>query len=142
MRFRFRLEPVLRLREREESARMRDVAELERQRAALEALIRRCQERIRGSKDAVRQGLAGPLDLSALRGEAAGTMGAMRDAQALVLDLASVHRKLETARAALREAARARRAVELLRERRLESWRREEAKSEQRGLDEIASREE
>ena len=142
MRFRFRLEPVLRLREREEAARMRDVAELERQRGELEAMIRRCQERIRGSKDAVRRKLAGPLDLSELRGEAAGTMGAMRDAQALVLDLAVVHRKLEIARAALREAARARRAVELLRERRLESWRREEAKTEQRSLDEIASREE
>jgi len=142
MRFRFRLEPVLRLREREEAARRRDVAELEHKRLALEERIRACQERIRGSKAAVRAGLAGPLDLGALRGEAAGSIGAMRQAQVLVRELAAVHGNLETARAALREASKARRAVELLRERRLESWQRDVARSEQRDLDEIASREE
>jgi len=138
MRFRFQLEPVLKLREREEDARIRDVARLEHQRIELEGRVRRCQEQIRGAKHSVREGLSGSLDLAALRGEAAGTMGAMRSAQGLVLELASVHGKLDGAREALREAARARRAVELLRERRFAEWKRAQTKAEQIVLDEAA----
>jgi len=55
-----------------------------------------------------------------------------------VLELAGIHRRLETLREGLRAASRARRAVEILKERRFEAWRREQDRREQAELDEMA----
>ena len=138
-RFRFPLDPLIRMRQRTERERMTEVAELERQRVALEDRIRACQSRIVSGKSAVREGLVGAVDLTALRGEAAGALHATREAQRLVLELAGVHRRLEEARRRLAEAARDRRAVELLRERRLAEFRRAVRKQEEAEIDELAA---
>jgi flagellar export protein FliJ len=69
---------------------------------------------------------------------AAASLGVMRAAQRIVLELAGVHRKLDVARAQLIESARQRRAVEILRERRYQQWQTEINKAEADALDELA----
>ena len=70
--------------------------------------------------------------------QANASLAIMRDAQRTVLELAGLHRQLEQARERLREAAKERRAVELLKERKLEAWRRSQARAEQLLLDELS----
>ncbi|MEM9560896.1 MAG: flagellar FliJ family protein, partial [Planctomycetota bacterium] len=60
-------------------------------------------------------------------------------AQAAVVRLAGVYERLDRARLELLEAATARRAVELLRDRRLEAWKRDELRREQLVLDDLTN---
>jgi flagellar FliJ protein len=138
-RFRFQLQPVLDARSRTEDARRRDVAALELERRRLEDRLRSGQVSISGARDEVREALIGTVRPESLRAQANVSLACMRDAQRLVLELAGVHRRLETARAALAEAAKQRRAIELVKERRFETWRRERDRREQSALDEIAT---
>ena len=73
-----------------------------------------------------------------LRGQANASLAGMRDAQRVVLELSGIHRRLQSVMAELRAASRDRRAVEILKERRFEDWRREQDRREQAELDEIA----
>ncbi|MBX3374228.1 MAG: flagellar export protein FliJ [Phycisphaeraceae bacterium] len=139
-RFRFRLDPLLARRAREERVVQGEVASLIAQAQTLEQAIRTCQERIRSGKSAQRDGLVGAVDLGTLRDEAAGAVRAMSDAQKLVLELAAVHRRMESARGRLTECARKRRSLELIRDQRFQAFRREEARRETSDLDEAASR--
>jgi flagellar export protein FliJ len=65
-------------------------------------------------------------------------MQQLRQGQRIVLELAGVHRRLDSARIALIEAARRRRAVELLRQQRLEQWQAAQDKAETDAIDELA----
>lgn len=138
-RFRFQLQPVLDARLRAEDERRRAVAELEQERRRLEDALRRRQSAIAGAKDGVREALIGQVRPDDLRSQANASLAEMRDAQRSVLELAGLHRRLETARAALAAAARDRRAIELVKERRFEAWRHELDRREQAGLDELAT---
>jgi flagellar export protein FliJ len=60
-------------------------------------------------------------------------------AQRVVLQLAGLHRRLDVARAALAAAARDRRAVEVLKERRFARWKAEQEHRAATALDEIAT---
>ena len=64
----------------------------------------------------------------------------MREAERIARDLGEVYKALESARAELAEAAAARRAIELLRERRYEAWRRKHARAEDAFIDELGAR--
>ncbi len=137
-RFRFRLQPVLTQREREEQERMRVVGELERQRLAIEHRIRSCQARIVEGRREVTETLAGGrVDLSAARLQAAATLRDDQEARRGVLELAAVMRKLETARKDLAAAAARRRAMELLRDRDRERFLAEQNHREQTALDDL-----
>lgn len=138
-RFRFQLQPVLDARLRAEDDRRREVSELEGERRRLEEGLRRRQEAITGTRDEVRSSLIGAVRPDELRSQANASLTHMRDAQRTVLELAGLHRRLETARASLAEAAKARRAIELVKERRQEAWRRENDRREQAALDELAT---
>jgi flagellar FliJ protein len=138
-RFRFQLQPVLDARLRAEEERRRDVATLETERRRLEDRLRSGQVSISGARDDVRSALVGTVRPDALRAQANASLARMRDAQRLVLELAGVHRRLVVAQAALAEAAKQRRAIELVKERRFEAWRREQDRREQSALDEIAT---
>ena len=59
-----------------------------------------------------------------------------RKGNTLVQRMALVQRKVDEARAALQEAAIARKAIETLRDKRFEAWRQAEAKKEADALDE------
>ena len=138
-RFTFKLQPLLDARQRVEDARRRDVAVLEAERGRIEDSIRRRQASIVESRSEARDGLVGEVRPHELRSAANASMALMRDAQRSVLELAGVHRRLEAARSVLAEAAKERRAIELLRERREEAWREGLSRREQADLDEIAN---
>ena len=137
-RFRFPLQPVLDLRQREEDARQKAVAELDQERRRIEDGLRRRQQSITQAREDVRTGLVGAIDPQGLRSQANASLSLMRDAQRTVLELAGVHRRLERARSELQEAARRRRALELLRDRRETEWRRSIDRREQAAIDELA----
>lgn len=136
--FVFALEPLLRARRAEEESAQRSVAEIQRERYALEDRIRRKQQAITIGKSEQQDCLTGVLDMSILRSHAGSTLRLMRDAQRIVLELAGLHKRLEVARDKLREDTRRRRVVELLRERRYASWKRTQEKIERDSLDELA----
>lgn len=139
-RFRFELQNVLDQRLREERARQRVVAELERERVLLESEIRACREMaLRESLDLRERLTPGvAVDIDAVRVQANASLGVLARAQAAVVRLSGVHQRLDRARLELLEAATARRAVELLRDRRIEQWKRDELRREQLVLDDIA----
>ena len=136
--FVFALEPLLRARRVEEESAQRAVADIQRERYALEDRIRRKQQAITIGKGEQQHCLTGVLDMTILRGHAGSTLRLMRDAQRIVLELAGLHKRLEVARDKLREDTRRRRVVELLRERRFASWKRTQEKIERDSLDELA----
>ncbi len=136
-RFNFSLQPLLNLRGREEEVQQRKVAEWERKRLEIEGRLRVCQEGIAGGKRELGESLVGVLNLDDLRSRANGTLHSLREAQRLAVELSGVYRQLEAARAILIEAARARRVVELLRDRRFAAWKRRMSKAEDAALDEL-----
>ncbi|MEX2219892.1 MAG: flagellar export protein FliJ [Phycisphaerales bacterium] len=136
-RFRFRLQAVLDHREAVEQERQRAVAEVERERVRLEGVIRECHRRITVEKGEQRRGLLAG-DLGAARRQASAGARYSTEAQRAAIELAGAYARLERARAALLEAAKARKAVELLRERHLEQWRAEESRRENAAADELS----
>jgi flagellar export protein FliJ len=137
--FVFRLEPLLKARRRAEENEQRAVAELQRQRMTLEDALRRYQQRISHGKEALRGALAGALDMRALRLEAGSSLHLVRKAQQVVLQLAGLGQRQESARAKLVEARKRRRALELLRERRFDQWKTALDRAEDARLDELAT---
>ena len=137
-RFVFRLQPLLEARKLDEEAAQRRVAEIQRERLQLEGMLRRHQRSITDGKQVWREELLGRIDLDALLLGANASLHLQRKAQQVVLTLAGVHSRLETARARLIEATKRRRAIELLRDRRFEQFKAALAKAETAALDELA----
>jgi flagellar FliJ protein len=137
--FKFALEPVLKIRRRAEQEKQRAVAAVQRERLSIEETLRRQQRRIQEARTAMRSQLTGTLHAPDLRLHAGAVLQDMRQAQRMAQELAAVHRRLEAARRELVEARRARRAIELLRERRLARWTAEQERIEQQHLDELAA---
>ena len=136
--FMFRFEPLLKARRRVEQDAQKSVAELERERLALEDVLRGYQGSISHGKAALCGVLAGALDMRALRLEAGSALHLVRKAQQVVLQLAGLTNRLQTARGHLIEAMRRRRALELLREQRFEQWKSALNKAETAALDDLA----
>lgn len=145
--FRFKLEHVLEQRVREERDKQIAFAAIDRERVELESQIRGHQHALVGYKRDLRGALAGDqtgsspdgasITLPDVRLQAGASLMVMGKAQSAVLQLAGVHKRLDSARAELLEAARARRAVELLREQRLAQWKREQDRKEAAELDDL-----
>lgn len=138
--FRFKLQPVLEQRKREERDKQQVVAGFERERVALEARIRMCQQMMIDERTTLSQALSGGqrVDLQAVKMQAGASLKHNFEAQRTVLELAAVFKKLEAARVELAQAATRRKAVELLRDQQLEEHKREEAMREARDLDELS----
>ncbi len=140
--FRFKLQPVLDLRHREERDHQLVVSALESRKQQLENALRDRQAEIASNKRDLREGLSpgiGQRNAAMLRLQAASTLAIEGKAHQILLRLAGVHRQLEGARARLAEAARRRRAVEILKERRLERWLTEQKRREAAFLDDLVS---
>ncbi|MHC4828252.1 MAG: flagellar export protein FliJ [Planctomycetota bacterium] len=137
--FVFRLEPLLKARRRAEEKEQLAVAELERQRLALADTLRRHQRNITHGKESLRGSLAGTLDMRSLRLEAGAALHLVRKAQQVVLQLAGLGQRQETARARLIEATKRRRALELLKERRFDEWKTRLGKAEDAQIDELVT---
>jgi len=137
-RFVFKLDPVLKARQHAEQAKQRAMAELLRERIALENILRDQQTQIDRSRGTMREAMVGPVQVRDVRSHAAATMRLMASAQKLAIDLAGVHQRIEEARKQLLEATRDRRAMELLREKRYMQYQKVQAKAEQAAMDELA----
>lgn len=137
-RFRFKLDPVLKARRHAEQAQQRALAELQRERIALEDVLRMHQQQIDQSRGTMRDELVGSISTLNLRSHAAATMRLMARAQSLALELAAVHKRIETARSQLLAATRDRRAIELLRDQRYAHWKAAQNKREHDAMDELA----
>lgn len=137
-RFVFKLEPLLKARSRVEQQFQLAVAQIERERIRLEDKLRAKQTSLTGGKEELRDQLSGLIDVRSLRYRANMAQQIMRDAQKLVLELAGVHNRLFVAREKLIEAARSRRAIELVREKRYQQYKADEAKAEIAAMDELA----
>ena len=138
-RFVFRMQALLDLRKREEDSLRRAHAELVRARTSIENSLREQQRRINEQKSGMRDRLVGAVDTDALRLHAHAALGLMRDAQTSAVELAGLAQREERARGVLVAAQARRRAVELLRERRLAEWRRGQERREVAELDDLAS---
>lgn len=148
-RFTFNLQAVLDQRERLEEARRRVVADLERERLAVEQRLRGYQRSITAAKQDLRRELGGErgvtrdtddaerLSLSAVRMQAGASLRLVSLAQQTVLELAGLHKRLDAARLELLEAATQKKAVELLRQKRLDEWKQEGRRRENAELDEM-----
>ena len=135
--FKFNLQALLSARSRAEDVAKREVAELETARRQLEDDLRGRQVRLGASKNSIRTGLVGTVKAVSLRMQANASLAVMRDAQRTVLELAGIHRQLESARSVLVKASQSRRAIELVREKRLAAWRTVEKRREQAQMDEL-----
>jgi flagellar FliJ protein len=141
-RFVFRLQPVLEQRERiEERAQLR-LAEIERQRLAIEQRLKAIQAELLDTRRLLRGGLHGgegqaPTGMNDVRLAANHSLHLAVQAQRTVMELAGVHKRLEAARLELLKATADRKAVQLLKDRALEEFRREQFKRELTELDEI-----
>lgn len=141
--FTFRLQPVLEQRQRAEEAMQLRVAAIERERVAIEDRLRESQRAIIEAKTELRRELAGSessgsVAVNLVRFQASSSIHMVAKARMLVVELAAVHRKLDVERAALAKAMAARKAVELLKDKRYDEWKSESAKREVTDLDELA----
>ncbi len=136
--FVFRLEPLLTARRHAEQDARRVVAVLERERIGFQDELRRHQQQIMSDKQQMRGSMTGSLDMRSLRQGAGVTLHVIRKAQQVVLKLAGVSQRMESARAELRKTMTRRRAIELLREKRFDQWKIVQAKAETAVLDELA----
>ncbi len=131
-RFVFKLDPVLRLRERAEVEAQRVLAALERDRATIEAGLRSRHTDAQSARADLgdRLSASGVVSVVGVRRQATATLDLMAGAQREAVRLAALHRQIDTARAALAETTAARRAIERLRERRHQAWRAEQARAD------------
>lgn len=147
-RFCFPLQRLLDHRRRIEDEALRDVARLQRERVAIEAELRLRQSQIAQAKQDLRDALAGAqraptagglVDVTGVRLQTTASLHLTNRASHAVLRLAGVHRRLEAAQRAHMAARARRRAVELLRDKALEEWRRRQRKADQMDMDDIAA---
>jgi len=138
-RFIFKLEGVFRLRKQVERQRQRDVAIVQAQARQTEQELRALNDAMKTSTEQVRTTqLIGKLDMTFLAAHRRYLAAKQRKGQLLVQKLAVQQRQVDAARLLLAEAAKARKAIEKLKERRWQQWMEEQAKREIAELDEVS----
>jgi len=139
-RFVFKLQPVLDQRQREERGKQLAVAQLERERLALESRIRSCQSMMSDERRQLSAALSsgGRVDLRSVRLQAGASLKHNFDAQRASLELAGVYRKLIGAREELARASSRRKAVELLRDQQRRAFEAQQDRMEALDLDEMS----
>lgn len=138
--FVFKLESLLNHRRHLEDDCQRELAKHLRQRMILQNELRLIQQNIVESKHALGRGLAGRVDMDQVSQFARFSGQVQSRAMAMVRRLAGVEKSIETSRQRLLEATRARKALELLRQRQLEEFKRRHLRREMFEQDEIAAR--
>lgn len=142
--FNFELESVLGVRRGVERKRQLAVAELERQRIDIEDRIREYQRQLTHERHDLQAHLqmehgSGGVDLGAVRLQANASLHLVGKAHQEVIRLAGLHRKIDAARLELLKATTDRKAVEVLKQRRLDAWSAEQRRRESVALDEIST---
>ncbi len=137
--FTFNLEGVLTQREHIERQRQRDLAEAQ-------GVVAKLEQQLKGvegtQSDALRDlrenRLVGSIDLAFLAAHRRFMLATQKKGMDIVQQIANAQRTVDTARAALIEAAKQRKAIEILRDKRHELWKQEQAKKEMDALDEAS----
>jgi flagellar export protein FliJ len=137
--FTFQLEGVLRQRKNAEQQRQRELAAIAAIVAAHEAELRKVDGEVRASEQDLRDNrLTGKLDLPFLASHRRFSFAMQRKAVNIAQQIATVRKQLDEARRNLVDAAKARKAIEKLRENQFNNWRADMARRETAQLDEIA----
>jgi flagellar export protein FliJ len=137
--FRFSLEPVLRQRQLVEDRCQRELAMVLRQRMILQTQIGQVQRTIRDAKGDLAGDLVGLVDLDRV-GRFAHYSGQMTwRVEQIHLRLAALEKQIDQARQNLLHATGARQALDLLRERHRQRWRRDQERREAAELDDLAT---
>lgn len=139
-RFRFKFAAVLRQREAVEREAQAVLAAAQRERSACEDRILSLQailtEQRRQTRDMLTRGPVSSVDL---RLQAAASLGVIRRIEGESVTLSGAVARQERARERLAAAAVRRRAMEILRDRALDAWKRDEARREAARADDIIS---
>ena len=138
MTFSFRYQSVLEQRRHAEEQRQRELADVLRQRRELEDLLREAQQTITTNKQQLADSLTGRVDMSQLGMFARYASHTTARGMGVVRRIARLDRDIEAARARLLEATRQVKALELLRDREHEQWKKDRRKKEDQRLDEVA----
>ena len=137
--FQFKLNPLLKHRQRIEDDKQRVLAQLLRQKLIIETQLRNQQQSITTDKHQLGEALTGQVDVESIRRHAAHSNRMSINAQRIAFSLFELGRKIEKARAELIEATRQRRAIELLRDKQERRWRIELDRRETAEIDELAT---
>jgi len=136
-RFQFKFDSVLQQRRLAEEQCQLAVAKVLRQRMILHDQLRNLQQTIRSSKQDLRGGLTGQVDLTEVSSFTRYASQATARAQAIVTRLAGVEKQIEDARQRLLDATKARKAVELLLDKHHRQWLRAQQRREEAAIDEM-----
>ncbi len=135
--FTFKLEPVLKQRQREEDQRQRDLAKLLRRRMILESQLRQMQQTIIESKRQLGGVLSGRVERDRVSRFARYSGQVTQRAHAIVRELAKLEKYVVSARDALLEATRNRKAMQLLHDRQYARWKQQQQRREDARIDEF-----
>jgi flagellar FliJ protein len=137
--FQFKLQPVLKVRQAAEDRCQRELADIMRRRNAAHDRLREMQQTIVESKHALATGLVGAVNVSHIGQFARYSAQVRVRAQTLLRELAGIEREVNAARARLLEATRARKALELLRDKQQARWELERRRREAVEMDELGT---
>jgi flagellar FliJ protein len=136
--FKFRLDPLLRIREHAEEQRKRALAEVVGKLNEQTQRAQRYQDLIRGEHHRMRSGgLVGQVNVRELAHHRAYVGSVMRAMVETLCERATTQQNAGRAKAELIEAVKQRRVLDRLRERRRSQWQREIDRQEQNELDEM-----
>lgn len=139
-RFKFRLEPVLKMRKRIEQDRQRELALRESKLVELQNELKRMDSTLQSTAEELRKNhLTGRIDLGFLTAHRRFLGAMQRQGIEVAQKIAAQQLKVNEARAHLAEAAKHRKAIEKLRERQLERWQQDQSRRELADLDEIGT---
>jgi flagellar protein FliJ len=137
-RFTFNLQGVLRQRKLVEEQRQRELAEVQRAYLAMESELKAMDDEVRATAEDLRQNhLIGRISVEYLAAHRRFTLAMQRKALEHAARMAEVKKKVDAARAALVEAAKQRKILDKLRERRESEWQDDQDRHEQAAADEV-----
>lgn len=137
--FIFKLEGVLRHRERIEQDRQRDLAIAQGQMVQLQAQLRAFNDEVQKNVADVRGSLTGTLNMTYLAAHRRYMLGMQRKIHDLAQRMAAQQQRVNEARLALVDATKQRKILEKLRERQHEQWTMEQNRREAGDLDELST---
>jgi flagellar FliJ protein len=138
--FVFKLDGVLRHRERVEEDRQRELAIVQAELSRLQAMVRGIEEEMQKSTADVRDNhLVGRLNMAYLAAHRRYMLGMQRKGMDLLETVNAQQARVNEARAALAEASKQKKILEKLRERHKERWVADVARAEASAADELAT---
>ncbi|MAE66722.1 MAG: hypothetical protein CMJ18_20840 [Phycisphaeraceae bacterium] len=137
-RFNFRYDAVLRQRQAAENECQRDLARSLRERMVLQTQLRSMHQSITDSRHALADGLVGRVAMDRVAHFARSSGQFTVRAQQFVMRLAALEKQIQQDQHRLAEVTRARKALDVLRDRDESKWRRGQRRLEGARLDEAA----